>query len=527
VTVAKIELRTPEGAPVQVETGVGRIVALIEKGTRNVQVHIDADHLREPVTGWVDKQGPMWPRVQWAKTNDAKIWYRVDLKRHRKATEAIDTPLQQLEKNSKTRDVVRIERPENAPLDDTIGLDPMVNQPTGRADAGSAGSSSSVGHPAATATDGHAPQGPKAPAAAARPPAGQQQPVTHPQGPQGPVQASQGPQQAQQQQGPPVNPSPRPQSSPPIPGPVLSPEMLDALHDVVQAVHARAEDAWVNDCCDAALATGCTREQVLHVLDRARRELDVGLQPRRPQQQGQQMGQELGDVLAAGARRGPEAEALSRYRDPDSVGERRPPAPDDTANRAAGEAPRRVQMGSQSGLTRRVLPIAGDEKRWVPFNSDGRPNMGSYGFGAVMEMVKLSMAQLMTRTRSRNAEDPSVPLEPPTAREVYDLSRTLLYLCDRVQFLARSDGDTTGRVDRMAPSHTAARMAVRDGMDVWPMPWGSDGEVWEQWREQVIDTAHTLIKVALAHYVRVEQDPEGPPTGAPDRQVPREEGENR
>lgn len=502
MSVAKIELTTPEGAPVQVETGLGRIVSVVERGTRNAQVTIDAEHLRQPVTGWVDKQGPMWPRVQWAHANGAKVWYRVDLKRHRTAEEPIGTPLAQLERNSKTRDVVRIERPENAPADTSIGLDPLVNSPTGRADGPGAGAS--VSAPAATATDGHAPQGPTAPAAPAGPPQRREQPANP---------------------SPSPNPSPRPLMSPPIPGPRLTPAMLEALQDVVQAVQRGVEQAWRDDCCNSAVAAGCTREQVLHVLERAEQRLDVGLPTLEmlQQQPAPQNGQQQRQQDAA-------ARAVARQRDPEGLQTPRTPA--DAGPAVEGEPQRGPGQftSPHNGMSRRISArgnVTVDGKPYDVTNMDGSTNWASYAVDAVMDVVVLAAAQRMTRLRNLNHQDPERhELRNPTAREVDDLARTLLTMADRIQVYLRGGN----RPDRMGASHKVARRALKEAIAVMAIPWGNNPAM-AAWVEEVVSYGCVLVDVTRGIHERHpslrEQEQDGQLGGAPDGQVPDGTGGSR
>lgn len=102
-----------DGAEIMIQTGVGVVIKVEPKGGRNAKVVIRANHLREEVTGWVDMQGPVWPRVRYAvEHQDKEIWYRIDV--HRVRDVPPEKPFDDLEKREKIRDLVAIERPENA-----------------------------------------------------------------------------------------------------------------------------------------------------------------------------------------------------------------------------------------------------------------------------------------------------------------------------------------------------------------------------------------------------------------------------
>lgn len=112
-----LQMITDQRGEVRVETGTGTILGAEPKGERNVKVTIRADHLRaHDLICWVDKQGPVWPRVEWALKNpNHKLWYRIDV--HRTRGVAVEVPYDQLTNTQKVRDLVQLCKPEDAPAD--------------------------------------------------------------------------------------------------------------------------------------------------------------------------------------------------------------------------------------------------------------------------------------------------------------------------------------------------------------------------------------------------------------------------
>lgn len=120
-----VAMITDHRGEVRVETGVGTILKIEPKGDRNVKVTIRAEHLREDLSCWVDRQGPTWSRVEWAIAHpDHRLWYRIDV--HRGRGVAVDVPYAQLANRQKVRDLVHLCRPEDAPAEITAGAAPAA-----------------------------------------------------------------------------------------------------------------------------------------------------------------------------------------------------------------------------------------------------------------------------------------------------------------------------------------------------------------------------------------------------------------
>lgn len=387
------------GAEQRTETGVGRIVKLEPKGERNVRVFIDADHLKEEVTGWCDRQSAAWPAVEAAHAAGEKVWYRVDV--HRKRSVPVDKPLADVDRREKVRDLVQVTAPEQAP---TVS-------PAGAA-------------PAAAAA---------APAAA--PPA-------------------------------------------PEPAPPAEPRQapLDAARAALQqALAARRDMGTVQQLIGAYARTGGTLAGVRQMLTEAGCPWVVDERGR----------------LSSDATR-----ALDARRDPDRVAERSPAA--DVAPPSAGEPLQqrwqRPAVSSTSGLSRRSQPVASDGKPWEFINSDGRVNLSSYAASSVMEVTNLAGRLLITHARNLHDADPAAhPLEAPEEQRVRSLARLLLNVADTIQHRMRGGG----RVDRMASSHRLARQALREGLDLYPVPWTAGPEEREAWKAALIEHGVVLTNVGI------------------------------
>lgn len=443
-----VHLITREGAgELRVETGIGRVTKVERaEGKRNARVVIDADHLREDVTGWVDTQGPTWPRVQAASAGRFPVRYTIEV--HRTRGVEISTPLAQLGNRQKVRDLVALDMPSDPerPLD---------------------GTAANGAQPAAAAPD-------PAPVAA----------------------------------GPPAAP-------PPAPEPAAAPDMeraaltwhalqLARYQEVLRAatgpLSVTLRDAWRRVCTDA----GASREHVLKVEAAAASTNPVLLEDpdvddaRRATRRTSADGPDPDDPWATPPpghdQHGLDvaAQVAAGVRDPDGVTERAPaPGPmSDDPPPAPSSGPR---VSRTSGLSRRALPVASDSRPWDYMNTDGRVNLSSYAAGAVMEMTKLAGQLLVTRMRNRADEDPSYELTAPTPEQVSGLASTLLLMADTVQYRMREGG----RVDRMAASHRLARNAMRDGLDLYPVPWGVEEDERKEWMRAVVGYASTLLTVTL------------------------------
>ena len=426
----------PGAGELRVETGIGRVTDVERKPEqRNAKVTIAADHLRESVTGWVDTQGPVWPRVQVANDKRFPIRYTVEV--HRRRDVNTDKPFASLGNREKVRDLVALDMPTDPerPLDGVpVGSD--ASQPP------SAGPAAPSPQP-----------GPERPAAA--PPAA-------------PAAAA-------------------------APAGFSRLEEYDTRLRTGEPVSDRERAWWRNACMTA----GATKEQIVKVEGAAARAAAAGSVTRRSGADGpdpddpwatapppDDPGHDRDGLDVA-------AEVAAGVRDPDGVAERAPaPPPIEERPAAPAEGPR---VSRTSGLSRRAVPVASDSRPWDYINTDGRVNLSSYAAGAVMEMVKLAGQLIVTRMRNRSDEDPSYQLTAPTHEQVMGLATTLLLMADSVQYRMREGG----RVDRMAASHRLARNAMRDGLDLYPVPWGVEEEERKRWMRAVVDYATTLLGVTL------------------------------
>lgn len=398
-----------DGAEVRVEDGVGKVITIDPpKGDRqNVKVTIRAPHLREAVSAWTEVGAEVLKRCQWALERDADVAYVVEVKRKR--TIAADLPLKDLAGRDKVRELVSIERPENAPARPVDEAPPAAPAPA-----------------------------PAAPAPAAR-------------------------------RGP-------------------SKEQADALGALAEARRTGASNAIVGALVRAAREI-CPDIEVQRVLDNNQRPLTRHHGPVPAEEDP--WANEGADAPAAATEAPPAPVSdLASYRDPDGVAERSPAARP-IAEPAGGEG---RPPSAVSGLTRQRTAVASDGRPWDYFNTDGRINLSSYAAGAVLEMVELASRLMVTRGRQRHAEDPeNHPLAAPSREGISDLAGALLHVVDSVQAKMR-DG---GRVDRMAASHKLARRAVREGLDLYPVPWGSDDEGVLAWKRDVAAHALVLCEVSL------------------------------
>lgn len=469
----------PRGDEVRVETGIGRILRLVPKGERNVQVVIDAEHLGLEVTAWVDRQGPVWPRVEKAAPADdapgMKVWYRIDV--HRKAKTDPAIPLAQVDRRDKVRDLVGLERPENAPaaIEGAVEAEPA---------------------PTAPPATGGPTQAPPGPAAAAPAPADDES------DPEARYQwlgqldsalaAGEAPQVIRfleqtlldlgvtQAAIDSVKRARREHTARTVP--LAPPPEATIPDDPPSRQIERHRGPAPDPRWDGVVPEGVDPAKVAGLLER----MDHGSPP---------VSKAAHDALGKmGVNIDAARAALAEAKDPDRVGAQAPTpaAPEPDPGPEQGRP--RPAVAPVSGLSRRASAIASDAKPWEFTNTDGRINLSSYAAGAVMEVTNLAGRLLITRARNRHAEAPETELVAPTESQVYGLASTLLNVADQIQHRSR-DG---GRVDRMAASHRLARQALREGLDLYPVPWGAAEADIAAWRDALVEHGTTTINVGLA-----------------------------
>lgn len=119
-----------DGAEASVETGIGHVTKIEPKG-RNARVEVNAEHLKDPVAGWVDTHDvALSNAVADALAEGYRIGYRIVVRRK----DGVDPTIafDQLDKGQKVRDFAGLERvrgttPAGLP---TGGDQPPATQPT-------------------------------------------------------------------------------------------------------------------------------------------------------------------------------------------------------------------------------------------------------------------------------------------------------------------------------------------------------------------------------------------------------------
>lgn len=140
-------------------------------------------------------------------------------------------------------------------------------------------------------------------------------------------------------------------------------------------------------------------------------------------------------------------------------------------------------------------PRVAEGKPWELYNSDGSINMGSYAMTAAVGFVELAHRLAAEQAARWTAEGAD---EHVSMGQVEDLAATLLEVADRVQAANREDGHT----DRLDNSHTRARGAVREALWVYPVRWGAAGADRQEWVEELVEHASTLVAMAVVLHRR-------------------------
>jgi hypothetical protein len=224
-----------------------------------------------------------------------------------------------------------------------------------------------------------------------------------------------------------------------------------------------------------------------------------------------------------------------------------PPSVTDAAAALALAAGATVEQVLSAGMQEQREPerrapqrvVAEEAPPHVPFNSDGRMNLGSYtvqaAAGAEALAAKLMRAQATKVAEQQNAEaaeagDDAAPVEvqPINYEQAALLGGVLLDLADKVQVAAYGGG----RVNRNKTSHSRARSYVYDAVEYrYPIPFGGTAEEKAAWTEQVLSeaTARFANVIRLADggaQAPAQQAPaqQAPAQQAPAQQAPAQQG---
>jgi hypothetical protein len=467
---------TRDGAEVRVEDGVGRIVELnITPGKRNAQIVIEAQGLREKVTGWVDgTDAELVAQVRSAHASLQLTPYRIEVVRDAKAPK--DVSIADLPKRSKFRRVVAI----------GAAADPWSSAPA--ADAPQTGAPVQPPPPGPESAPAAATASPRADSGDAPP----SDPATR--------QAA-------------VENMLRVYAEDVIGG--REPQEVKAARDMAIDLGATPEDL------EAAVETARNRRQLLtEALKALRKMVDDGADRESPAfREQQRLCVDLGasDQQMRWANKLPprtdpaSPDPLARYRDPDRTGERAGAPYDGTVEPAARPSP-----AAHSGLGHRAAPRGlTDPQPWKRTYEDGplagAINPSSYEVGEVVGLVKLAQRLLIRRARVV-ADETGTAVVAPTVEQVQGLARALVLAADRVQIAVRGPGSS---VDRLSGLYRRATSAVWEAIDWYPYP-GPEAsrEDVAGWHAAVVEHALTTIRVAFALLGQALPEP-APPAAAP------------
>jgi hypothetical protein len=462
-----VNLIQRDGCEVRVEDGVGRVVEVKHQaGKRNAQVIIEAQGLREPVTGWADgTDAALVEQVRAAHASLQLTPYRIEVVRDEKAPR--DVAIADLPKRSKFRRLVAL----------GAAADPWAQ--------------------------------------------GAQQP------PADPAVSSPAPAPAEPAPADSAAATDDPGGSPEDRAQVLDHLLRLYAADKVGGKEAREVKASRDMAVDlgatpedleAAVAAEINRRELLRGALRQLRDFAVDRADREGQVWVQQVRvcRELGatddqlrwaqQLPARDRAADPGAQKLDAVRDPDRTGVRSGAPYDGTVDAAARPSP-----AAHSGLGHRAAPRGlADPAPYKRTYEDGplagQLNPSSFEVGEVVGLVKLAQRLLIRRARALAGEEGTVVA--PTVEQVQRLARALMLAADRVQVAVR--GETSG-VDRMAGLYRRATSAVWEAIDWYPYP-GPDADdgALAGWHAAVVDHATTTIRVAFALLGAPLPDPPAP-----------------
>lgn len=127
--------------------------------------------------------------------------------------------------------------------------------------------------------------------------------------------------------------------------------------------------------------------------------------------------------------------------------------------------------GGNNGTSR---AHATEEPAWKPFNSDGRPNLGSYAVSGIIGAESTARSYLV----ERGVVDPAAFGTEQVEDEVIRLTQALLEISDATQVSVPS---LVKKVDRNATSHARARSVVYDTLKYVPY----NGDNLDAWKNTV------------------------------------------
>lgn len=476
-----VNLIQRDGCEVRVEDGVGRVVEVKHQaGKRNAQVIIEAQGLREPVTGWAD--GTDAALVECVRAAAASLQltpYRIEVVRDDKAPR--ETPIADLPKRSKFRRLVAL----------GAAADPWAQDVA--ADPGAAPPAAAPAEPAAAAT---------APATdgSAGSPEDRARSLQH---------------------------LLRMYAADKVGG--KEPREVKASRDMAIDLGATDEDldaAVEAEVNRRALLTAALRQLRDFAVDRADREGQVWVQQVKVCRDLGATDDQLRWAQQLPTRGGTDAVGrakLDGVADPDRTGVRAGAPYDGTV-----PAEQRPTPAAHSGLGHRAAPRGLADP--APFKRTyedgplaGQLNPSSYEVGEVVGLVKLAQRLLIRRARALAGDEGVVVA--PTVEQVQRLARALMLAADRVQISVR--GASSG-VDRMSGLYRRATSAVWEAIDWYPYPGpdADDGEL-AGWHAAVVDHAQTTIRVAFALLGAPLPDPPAPDAApvAPEPQVAEQQPE--
>lgn len=125
--------------------------------------------------------------------------------------------------------------------------------------------------------------------------------------------------------------------------------------------------------------------------------------------------------------------------------------------------------GGNTGTSR---AHATEEPAWKPFNSDGRPNLGSYAVSGIIGAESTARSYLV----ERGVVDPDAFGTEQVEDEVIRLTQALLEISDATQVSVPS---LVKKVDRNATSHARARSVVYDTLKYVPYS-GDNLDAWKK-----------------------------------------------
>lgn len=159
--------------------------------------------------------------------------------------------------------------------------------------------------------------------------------------------------------------------------------------------------------------------------------------------------------------------------------------------------------------------FASEAPAYKMFNTDGRPNLGSYAVGAMFGAERFAIGLIADKQEQDAGEgEVAAPVDLAQAAALADV---LIGIADRVQVETAGGG----RADRTAQSHIRARSLVFDSIERrHPVPFGGDTQARTEWADAIV--AECIERFRHLVTLAIKPPQQAVPQETPQQQAPQD-----